>query len=268
MKSVSLHLIPKPSKKAKKYEPLSKREYLAQQTPPPKINKQEIQKKKAEERKLKKEAQDKLKQQRIAEHKQRMKEWRLNREKHRAIFEEQQIKKALQKEYVKEQNVGKTKMEIMRDNLAMLQAMPEEEKLPKHIRKERRLTNYINRIQVDIEVEKYILEMCKAQAEIEKPKVVKRWIRFSNHALARYNERVAPLGISLTQVRDDITKNRRSIKASFDEFEVGWRLAKYILAKDRKTHDFIIITIYVSEFQEKRIREWFLPGKILRWRNY
>lgn len=105
MKVLSLHLIPKTSKKAKKYEVLSKWEYLAQQTPLPKEKLEEIKKQKAIDRQVKKEDKKQLKEKRALEHKQRMKELKTKREERRTAFEEKQIKKAMEKEYRKLSNI-------------------------------------------------------------------------------------------------------------------------------------------------------------------
>jgi hypothetical protein len=84
-------------------------------------------------------------------------------------------------------------------------------------------------------------------------KSIPRGVRFSDHAILRYRERFAPYGYSLKQMENDIKRGFKSARATLDpsEYQILGTIGVYIMAKDRISHDRIIITMRMSKKQER-----------------
>jgi len=78
----------------------------------------------------------------------------------------------------------------------------------------------------------------------------KRGIRFTTHAFHRFHERIEQYWYSIDQIKADIKWGRKKIRLAWPGvYEVIWSLATYTLAKDRRTFDRIVLTMYMNWFQ-------------------
>jgi hypothetical protein len=74
-----------------------------------------------------------------------------------------------------------------------------------------------------------------------------RWIRFTDHALERFTERIKPLWYSIQDIMDDIKLWWKLIVLWKDWwYKIVGKIWVYTLAKDRIVYDWIIITMYMK----------------------
>ena len=225
MKCLALHMIPRP-KRRKTYEVIPKRQAWAMDSFQEQENKRQCRMKR-EARRAAKAEREVMKAERQRRHLAEVEAKRIEKENKKLLWE------------IQEQLRRDNKREKKEKNRAIYEQLVKEKQIKNnfHAEFQRRLDE---------------------QAERENPKTQKRWIRFTDHALARYQERIAKYGYSQEQIINDLRKWWRSIRwdtQGDNAYSVKGSIATYTIAKDRKTFDWVIITIFLTPLQEKRLQE-------------
>lgn len=85
-------------------------------------------------------------------------------------------------------------------------------------------------------------------------KKMPRGVRFTDHALQRFQERMSIHWYSVEDIINDIKKWWKCVRdAGQGEYQLLGQLGKYIFAKDRVSHDWIIITVTLSVKQKEKL---------------